>query len=300
MKNQLSADEPFQLSKPSNLKSSRALLDIALTDESFKDVKELILSKMTRDETHIIIRNDASLLLYGAIQLRKTEKQRYNDIRYSLRILARALREFRKNPGMENACGKDLVQSNNYELVVEAVKTLSGYKGPRKIKTPSIFLKTGFCLKNLAEYVRCIALKECDQSMVEKIRNFVELYESDWLIYAVNARATYEEKKAFKPELLPLETDVKIFRTYVLQEINRVTKICTAGKNSLQDLRDLSKLVLARIMTFNARRGGEVSKLKLKHWEGVEDGRWKRKSDVDLIDDVVERTLANRLQICYV
>ena len=38
----------------------------------------------------------------------------------------------------------------------------------------------------------------------------------------------------------------------------------------------LQKLVVARIVTFNARRGGEVSKLTWVVWEGVEDDRWKQ------------------------
>lgn len=53
-------------------------------------------------------------------------------------------------------------------------------------------------------------------------------------------------------------------------------------------------------MTFNARRGGEVSKLKLKHCNGVEDGRWKRRTDLDELDDPIEKKLARRMQLCYI
>ena len=287
------------VSKSGNLlRSSRALLDTAVTDDSFREIQG-VLAKMQRNELHLIIRNDQSFLLYGTIMLQKKEKERFSDIRYSLRCLARLLVEFRRNSGKESARGNELVLPENYDLILNAAKVLSGYQGPRCIKTPSLFLKIGFCLKNLAEYCRCVALKTSDQNTVDLIRNFVELYESDWQIYATNARATYENRKANKPEELPLESDVKLFRTFILTEINRIMKNISSGALVLQELKDLSKYTLARIMSFNARRGGEVSKLKLIHWEGVEDKRWKRKTDIEALDDV-EKKLAERLEVCYI
>ena len=74
------------------LKSSRALLDGALSDGKFKEVHRLVLSGMNRDELYIVIKNDQSLLLFGAAQLNHTEIDRYGDIRYSLRSLARLLK----------------------------------------------------------------------------------------------------------------------------------------------------------------------------------------------------------------
>ena len=44
----------------------------------------------------------------------------------------------------------------------------------------------------------------------------------------------------------------------------------------------------------------EVSKLKLWHWEGVEDDRLKIRYDTKNIDNTVEGKLAERLKICYV
>ena len=68
----------------------------------------------------------------------------------------------------------------------------------------------------------------------------------------------------------------------------------------VSDYKALMKLTLARVMSFNARRGGETSKLKLKHWEGVEDDRWKRRFDIENIEDTAEKKLAERMKLCYV
>ena len=58
------------------LKLSRALLDGALSDGKFEEVHQLVLSGMNRDELYIVIKNDQSLLLFGAAQLNHTEVDR--------------------------------------------------------------------------------------------------------------------------------------------------------------------------------------------------------------------------------
>ena len=71
-------------------------------------------------------------------------------------------------------------------------------------------------------------------------------------------------------------------------------KFCNE-KCDQNDYRYLQKLVLARVMSFNARRGGEVSKLTWVIREGVEDDRWKRRSHLDAFDDVVDLNTLNIL-----
>ena len=175
------------------LKASRAMLDTAVCSDRFKEIYR-VLAKMKRNHENLIIKTDPTLLLCGTITLQKKEEERYADIRYSLRCMARLIIQTRKNPGQENVNGNDLVRPQNYDVILEATKALSIYKSPRDISKPSVFLKIGFCLKNLALYLRCVALRECNQKNIEEIRNFLELCECDWQIYGGNARGTYESR----------------------------------------------------------------------------------------------------------
>ena len=100
---------------------------------------------------------------------------------------------------------EDLVISQNFDAVVCAVKALTGYEGHRNIESPNTFCK----------------LKEDDATKVNKCRNFLELYESDWTILSNNTMATYEARKANDPEKLPFENDVRHFQTFCLKEIER-------------------------------------------------------------------------------
>lgn len=254
---------------------------------------------MKRDDLHLIIRNDSSLLLYGAIQMETKDEDRCSDIKYSLRVLSRLLIKFRKISQNPNARSQSLILPENYDFTLQAAKEISGYKSARNIKVPTTFNKIGFCLKNLALYERAVALKENSSIMYEKIRNILELYETDWQVYASNCKAVYQNEKANIPEELPLEEDVKAFRSYCMDQIKRMVKIIKDGEFTTNDVKNLAKVTSARLMTFNARRGGEVSKPKLSHWQGVEDNRWKRRTDVDALSDPVEKKLAERMGICY-
>ena len=143
----------------------------------------------------------------------------------------------------------------NFDVSLQTALILAGYEGPRKIKKTSIISKLGCSLKNLAECPRSIALRESDQVSVDKIRNFLELHDTEWSIYISHAKATPQKKKLNAPEELPLEADVRLFRVFVIEEIQKILERLNKGIVRLQDLKDLSKYAMTRIMTFNPRRG---------------------------------------------
>ena len=136
------------------------MLSSEFSDDKDRDVHTLILSRMIWDDLHLVIRNDKTLILFGAVELQRKEPDCYHDIRYSLHCLARLLLEYRKNTGNENARAVDLVICRNFEDVVNAAKALTGYNGPRKIKSLHTFCNLWFCLRNLVFMVRAVALKE--------------------------------------------------------------------------------------------------------------------------------------------
>ena len=72
------------------------MLDTAVCSDRFKEIHR-VLAKMKRNHEHLIIRTDPALLLHGTIMLQKKEEERYADIIYSLRCMARLITQIRKN-----------------------------------------------------------------------------------------------------------------------------------------------------------------------------------------------------------
>lgn len=226
-----------------NLAASRALL--TANNSRFLDVHKLILSSMRRDNKYLIIKNDETLLLQAAANLQAKEKERYPDIKYTLRVLAELIIEFRKVSGKQNAKAKELIFPENYDHVLQSAKLMTGFKGPRSIEKPNVFRKIGFCLSNLTIIVRGQAHKEGCKMTLEKCRSFLELYRDDWTIYSNNALATYHDRKGNVPDLLPDENDVKLLRQYFISEMKRICDLAETDDFKKSDYKFLSKLTLS-------------------------------------------------------
>ena len=131
--------------------------------------------------------------------MQKKEKDRYNDISYTLRCIAKLIVEFKSVSGKEDVFGKDLIVPENLENIVKAVKNLSDYQGPRKIAKPHR-IGLGFSLRALAEIATLKYIKENADTKVTECQKFMYLYEGEYSIYANNARAVYKKRKAYIPE----------------------------------------------------------------------------------------------------
>ena len=303
--NKVKAHENTCFLKNSSLKPStagaRLMKEVSVIGNRYKEVFNKILVRMKQDEIMSIIKKDELLLLFGTVELNKKEEERYQDIGYTLRVIAKVLNLFREETKMNEASSQDLVYPANYDQVVKVMFKMSKFEGPRKIKTPHIVLKVGYALKTLCLIVRVQNIKSGNVEVVKKCRSFLELYESDYSIHASNARAVYQKRKANVPEDLPLESDIRILRDSTVSKIKKVVSSYKGnGQLSVPQYKELLQLTFVRVLTFNARRGGEPSKLTLDDWKNVESDIWKKKADIEKLENPVEKVLAKRLKICYI
>ena len=280
-----------------NVSISRKLVAVNLFDDKFSCVEEKIVSKIREPDLKVLIRNDQLLLTLGGIELEKKDHFRFSDIMYTLRKLAQVILKFRELTGNQDARGIDLVQPDNYDDLVKTMKEMSGYVGSRKIANPHLVLKIGYSIRSLIVVARVIYLKQSCMENVTKLKCMMKLYQDDYTNYIAQAKAVYENKKGNMPEELPTEEDLKKLRQYC---ISKMETLCSVQSLDAARYALLSKLAYVRVLTFNARRGGEPSKLTKDDWKKVLDDTWKRKSDLEKLDDPIEIQLAKRLKLCYV
>ena len=113
--------------------AGRTLLNTELAEDKFREFFSNILSRMKRDEYHLHVRNDQLLIQFGTLEMQKREEDRYNDISYVLRCIAKLIMEFKGVSGKKDVFGKDLILPENFQNIVKDVKNLSDYQGPRQI-----------------------------------------------------------------------------------------------------------------------------------------------------------------------
>lgn len=279
---------------------SRLLKETAILDGKHTEIVKKVLVRMKHDDIYQIIKDDEFLLALGAVELNKKERERYHDIAYTLRMIAKVLKEFRKITNDVNMTSKDLVLPKNFDTLTQAIFKLADYKGPRDIKIPHIILKSGYSLKTLCVIMRLHSLKVGCEEGVKNCRAFLEIYETEYITYSNHAKAVYEKRKANIPVELPLEEDIRLMREMCIKKIHELVKNSEKNAISLDHYKELMKFTFVRILTFNARRGGEPSKLTTTDWEKVESDIWKKKKDIENLEDPLEKMLAKRLKICYV
>ena len=154
------------------------------------------------------------------LNLRKKEIDRYHDVSYSLRVRAKLLCTHRELHDKEDASAKNLVLPENYDRMKNSVKSIAKYRGPRDIGNKHLILKVASL--TTAIIVKLENIKMGFQDIVYKMPCVAELYESDYVILANNARSEYDKRKGNAPEALPLEADVKLFRKFCVREFNNL------------------------------------------------------------------------------
>ena len=125
-----------QVGRKHSTSTGRTLLNTELAEDKFREFFSNILSRMKRDEYHLHVRNDPLLIQFGTLEMQKSEKDRYNDISYTLRCIAKLIMEFKSVSGKEDVFGKDLILPENLENIVKAIKNLSDDQVARKIAKP--------------------------------------------------------------------------------------------------------------------------------------------------------------------
>ena len=280
-------------------KESRLLLLQNLVSDKYNDAVKKLLLSMRGDEVTLVIRNNKLLGTYAAVMIEKKESRQQNEIIYTLRCAGRLLIAFRIASSVLSGNAELMVLPENFDKVKAAAKSEAGYHSSRSIETPSFIIKVGYILKNLSQILLNISNKEGNLQMVEKCRRYGEILDFEWEPLRNNAEVVLEQRKENIPVELPLESDIRKFKNYCCQEIERLCKKASEGLFHSSDYIQLCKVCLCRLISFNARRGGEPSRLTLEMWNGVIEDRWKRQSDIENISDIVERKLAERLKICY-
>lgn len=124
---------------------------------------------------------------------------------------------------------------------------------------------THLILKETPGFV-CASAEESER-WLDEIKKFKKLVTSRWNIEISSlANKDLQEKKWNKPLLLPLVSDIKIFRE---ETIKMAQNCCNQFKKNMDNIGTYKLLVqcsLALLILFNRRRIGDVQYLKISNY----------------------------------
>ncbi len=226
-----------------------------------------MLSRMHDDEIASVVRNDFCLLRFAESLYSKHghDPSKHDYIRQKIRQLGRFLQTMRKRSPVLTL--EDAVKPSNFLNVIEAVKETAGFdKNKNSYKTPSLALKIGHSLLKVSDIIHCHALMAGDENLIKSSDAFQKLYRAKWSEYiSHSALNTISDLKYKKPTKLPLTEDIMKLNKHLDEKAKSATAALEVAATP-QNYSSVARTTLTKIVLFNRRRVGEVSKMKLKNF----------------------------------
>lgn len=251
-----------------------------------------IASDMNQDDIALVVRSEREILSLGEslYNSRKPFEKRNDYIRQKMREMARLLITARAITPLKTT--EDLVMPQNFHHVIKAVRAVAGYEFESNLyKTPSLALKLGHSLAKVAGIVQCNAIIANRQAVAESVKQFATLHEKKWTESISSAAlATLQQAKWNKPQVLPFTQDVSLLHKFLAAESAKSLKNLEEKPNSTTSGK-LAQVTLTRVVLFNRRRQGEVSKMELQAF--TSRNRTELNPDILICLTELEKKLAN-------
>ncbi|KAB0791718.1 hypothetical protein PPYR_03518 [Photinus pyralis] len=271
------------------------------TDETYQDASYAPIADLNPINA---IETEAAFQSLSQQIIKKHKRERISYVCSNrMRELARLLIAYRDIVGRTNVDFKQLLLPKNFDSVLSAVRIIVGYDPIKNtFKTPSLAMHLGTSLKLACQELSHLVLKETRgfraQSpdlktiWLKDIKNFKMLVESRWNIELASlANKDLMEKRWQKPLLLPLVSDIKIFRDECLKMAEECENVFRQGNDDRNTYKLLLNCTLALLIVFNRRRIGDIQYLK------IADYKRDIRSDVNDFESVltdVEKMLTSK------
>ena len=290
------------------VESSRSVLDAALYADSpqiDRDLKKHVLNRMRQDKTHDLIRSDELILKFGSSLLKKVGTKGRRRIATRMRLLAKVVVTLRKLLDMPDRSLSFFLDGTYFDAVLETVEILSGAgfdeQGQRVFEKPSIVTMVGNLLRKCCGLKKGLAARRSDgEDMSKEVDRFLTLFNSDWSdCMSCPASAAQKASTYNKPDELPSSEDLLKLKQHTQHRLAELTEQLNVEPH-YAEWRELSELVLARLIVFNKRRASEPAKMLVSQF--VNRPKWCETSNKELLNSLkpIERILMKRMDLVQV
>ncbi|ELU09706.1 hypothetical protein CAPTEDRAFT_188479, partial [Capitella teleta] len=266
----------------------------------------ILLSKFQKNEIGDTCRSDSTIREFGwnLFQKEKTKVDKFDEVCKSvsadMRLLARLFCHL-KLTVPDDVClhdASDLLDRGNWTHLREVIDLLTS-KESGEVKH-GLKMAIYYILLKFADNQIGVKLTQKDtQGQTEEIQNFIKLLKHHENSYFGDAKYQINKSRQEKlrlPERMPEENAMRILRDHTVKRIVEIVKESGEGIQDPSVFVELRNLVASRLTLFNARRGGEATRLRIDHW--VKRKQWIRKDQKDHLKDE-EKAFFNDMEIMF-
>lgn len=262
------------------------------------DFENEILSRFHQDEIGKLCRTDSSIIFIGKMQYQKgrgkvgKEMEVRKSVMNNMRLLAKLYISFKDILPISKTF-EDMFQNKHFDILEQAIDNITRPDGGLK---HGVKRDLQYLLENTQEMLIGMYAQREEDDKVASIERFVKVFNLKKSI--IFADATYainfnRQERLRMPEQQADEVEVEKLRQHIKNKINNLCSPYTLiGRHEYIELRDS---LCSRLTLFNARRGGEPSRLKISHFTDALAGRWIDSQLVEQLEDWEKRLFSDML-----
>ena len=271
-----------------------------------------ILESFRESDYGTLIRSDDWIKTYGYILYQNIEgsvkriEKRFS-LTSKLRRLAHLFLEFKKTAGKScfadslDSCSK-MFDRRNIPLLQQAISNLTQDKETKKVKNglklSLRYLINDVCLVMQANYY--IKMEDDKAEELAKFMTILKIIFPSFFQEAEESVVTKRQAELRAPLKLPPKENIIRLRDCTKDIIRELT----ADKFSLYTTNEFCRLrdaLVCRLTLFNARRGGEPSRMRLSELSDAMTDKWIDQHQAEhFIEDEIEKSLLFESKVAYI
>ena len=273
-----------------------------------EEFQSTILQKFLDDDVGRLCKSDEWLLMIGqklydklrGKQDKKTEVRR--SVMSDMRRLATLYTHFKEQmtfAGNNETQFVDMYKRSNFDQLEAAIRQHTAGDDESQVKA-GLKLSLYYLVKRTAKIVKIVYLVREDDSTAASVDKFLDVFTINYNLLFGDALYQLNKKRQMKlrrPEELPPEQEVTKLRNYTVTRMQELVSDQYLHWTS-QEYIELRDLVVSRLTLFNARRGNEPSRLRVRDWTDACNGVWISQSRVDKLSES-EQSMFSDTKIMY-
>ena len=269
-----------------------------LTLQGSDELNRCILNKLRNGSVKKKILDDPLIIAFGQSQmkrLRAAKGDKHSYLSQRLRLLGRLLIECERISSCSVSLD-DLCKPENFDLLIRTVQNMTEAES----KPKSTGLKIGMVIRKCCVLAKCLAIKSANNIRRTQADDFLALMDGEWsdLLSSSLLRELYD-KKLNKDTVLPVTSDLMKLNSLINERICKATQDISVFPSE-ENYFKLAKVTLCKIIVFNKRRSGEVSRISVADYLKRPDWSSKQNEEICKSMSELEKKLADRLDMIKV
>lgn len=266
-------------------------------------LKEEVFPKMRPDKISLEAKGDFLICAFGSRYLKTHREKHFISVTSrKMRELSRVLIEFKKiEPSTSNLF--EALKPKFYDTFVEATKIVANYDViEERFKSPTFAMNIATSLKQCCDIAIHMIVKNeptIETSNYEaQLKTMINLLESNWKFdISSRAGADLSIKKFNKITIVPLASDLKLLKNYLVSNAQKALQILEKKPKDLGAYNTLLETIFCRVILLNRRRPGELQRMLLSTYVNNEKKSETYKEFEEVVSEAEKMLIQNMKRV---